>query len=88
MRPTTEPERLSARWDAVNRRLPGRVRCPPPDVRVRVTAQVRTEPSWLDGALVVLWEAEAEDGHRIVVEPWMLSAVPVAEVLRRLRPGA
>ena len=65
-----------------------RARLHPPEVRVLDTAQVRTEPSWLDGALVVLWEAEAEDGHRIVVEPWMLSAVPVAEVLRRLRPGA
>jgi hypothetical protein len=62
----------------------------PPEVRVRVTGQVRTEPSWLDGALVVLWEAEAEDaidGHRVVVEPWMLSVAPVGEVLRRLRGG-
>jgi hypothetical protein len=51
---------------------------------------VRTDRSWLDGALVVLWEAEAEyaiDGHRVVVEPWMLSAAPVGEVLERLRGG-
>lgn len=62
-----------------------RARLHPPEVRVRVTGQVRTSTSWLDGALVVLWEAESEDGHRVVVEPWMLSAAPVAEVLRRIR---
>ena len=65
-----------------------RARLHPPEVRVRVTGQVRTDRSWLDGALVVLWEAEAEDttdGHHIVVEPWMLSAAPVEDVLRRLR---
>lgn len=40
---------------------------------------------------MVLWEVEAEDaadGHRIVVEPWMLSVAPVGDVLRRLRLGA
>lgn len=67
-----------------------RARMHPPLVRVRVTRQHRTTHSWLDGQLVALWEAEPEDaadGHRIIVEPWMLSSAPVAEVLRRLRTG-
>lgn len=65
-----------------------RSRLHPPAVRVRVTAQHRTTRSWLDGAFVLLWEAQPEDaadGHRVIVEPWMLSSAPVAEVLRRLR---
>ena len=68
-----------------------RARLHPPLVRVRVTGQYKTSRSWLDGALVVLWEAEPEDardGHHIFVEPWMLSAAPVDEVLRMLRAGA
>ncbi|HZW08778.1 MAG TPA: hypothetical protein VFF69_02650 [Phycisphaerales bacterium] len=65
-----------------------RARLHPPFVRVRVVKQHRTTRSWLDGALVLLWEAEPEDardGHRVIVEPWMLSTAPVDEVLRRLQ---
>ncbi|HZW06487.1 MAG TPA: hypothetical protein VFF65_05135 [Phycisphaerales bacterium] len=64
-----------------------RARLHPPLVRVRVTRQHRTTRSWLDGQLVALWEVvpeDAKDGHRVIVEPWMLSAAPVDEVLRRL----
>ena len=50
--------------------------------------QHRTTRSWLDGALVLLWEAEPEDArdsHRVIVEPWMLSEEPGSMVVKQGR---
>ncbi|MEQ9095898.1 MAG: hypothetical protein RIE32_06500 [Phycisphaerales bacterium] len=63
-----------------------RARMVHPATRVRVVRQVRTTASWLDGRHVWLWEVQPIDGGgAFIVEPWLLSSMPVGEVLGLLK---
>jgi len=63
-----------------------RARMVPPETQVRVIRQHRTTASCLDGRNVVLWEVEPCDGHSaFVVEPWMLTAAPIRQVIDELK---
>ena len=57
--------------------------------RVEVTAiKITTHTiSAVTGQQVRLWEVEAPDRSRFIVEPWMLSKIPIREVLERAKAG-